>query len=233
MATKTENLADKIEPSAEGLIEELHAVRDSVEELYILLDHVWRNRGELHDILAAIVEKRAEESSETTHCIHCNAFCSSVAEAIKADWTSLQHDPNEEWDYLGICAKCQRDQVERDRSAQQDDSGDVESLGREMRLTTEQIEQAKAEGVTTALGLRRIEKNSRSATIPETIACARCDVSSPDSLAAALQEGWTNLCRDDGRGWNYLGICPQCQAEENETAETKDRQDDPQKHLFG
>ena len=109
---------------------------------------------------------------------------------------------------------------------------DLESTGREMGLTPEQIQQANAEGVTTALGLRRIEANSRSATVPETLACARCDADSPPSLAAALQEGWTNLCRDDGRGWNYLGVCPQCQAEEIETAEPEGRQDDPQKHLF-
>ena len=50
MATKADHLADKIETSAEGLIEELHAVRDSVEELYILLDHLWRSRQELHEI---------------------------------------------------------------------------------------------------------------------------------------------------------------------------------------
>ena len=232
MATKADHLADKIETSAEGLIEELHAVRDSVEELYILLDHIWRNREELHDILAEIVEKRAEESNEVTSCIHCDAFCPSVAEAIKAGWTSLQHDPTEDWDYLGICAKCHRDQVERERLAQQERTDDVESIGREMGLTPAQIQQAKAEGVTTALGLRRIEANSRSATVPETLACARCDADSPPSLAAALQEGWTNLCRDDGHGWNYLGICPQCRPEEDETADRKGRQGNPQKHLF-
>jgi hypothetical protein len=49
MATKADHLADKIETSAEGLIEELHAVRDSVEELYILLDHIWRLCGPPHN----------------------------------------------------------------------------------------------------------------------------------------------------------------------------------------
>ena len=42
----------------------------------------------------------------------------------------------------------------------------------EMDLTPEQIRQAIAEGVTTAVGLRRIEKNTRADEVPETIACA-------------------------------------------------------------
>ena len=50
-----------------------------------------------------------------------------------------------------------------------------------------------------------------SAEIPETIACAMCDIDSPESLADALQAGWTRLQRDDGSGWNYLGVCPSCQ----------------------
>ena len=49
-------LADSIEHSASDLIAELQAVRDGVEELHILLDHIWRNRNELRDILADLVE---------------------------------------------------------------------------------------------------------------------------------------------------------------------------------
>ena len=86
----------------------------------------------------------------------------------------------------------------------------------EMELTPEQVQRAIAKGVTTAAGLRRIEKNTRPNDIPETIACAQCDVDSPPSLAAALQQGWTDLCRDDGAGWNYLGVCPDCQERELE-----------------
>ena len=102
----------------------------------------------------------------------------------------------------------------------------------EMELTPAQIRQAVAEGVTTAVGLRRIEKNSRADAVPETIACARCDACSPESLAAALQEGWTDICRDDGAGWNYLGICPECQTQESQAVDPEASQQDPQKHLF-
>ena len=55
-ADRSDRLADSIEHSAIDLVAELQAVRDGVEELYILLDHIWRNRDELRDILAELVE---------------------------------------------------------------------------------------------------------------------------------------------------------------------------------
>jgi len=103
----------------------------------------------------------------------------------------------------------------------------------EMELTPDQIRQAIAEGVTTAVGLRRIEKNTRADEVPESIACARCDAASPESLAAALQEGWTDLCRDDGEGWNYLGVCPECRAQEDQVPESEAPEAEEQKRLFG
>jgi hypothetical protein len=103
----------------------------------------------------------------------------------------------------------------------------------EMELKPEQIRQAIAEGVTTAVGLRRIEKNSRGDEVPEAIACARCDAESPESLAAALEEGWTDLCCDDGPGWSYLGVCPECLARENAVPEPEVADADEQKRLFG
>ena len=45
---------------------------------------------------------------------------------------------------------------------------------------------------------------------PEIIACSDCDVPSPVSLAAALQEGWTELAPHRGEHWNYVGLCPDC-----------------------
>ena len=102
----------------------------------------------------------------------------------------------------------------------------------EMDLTPDQIRQAIAEGVTTAVGLRRIGKNTRSDEVPESIACAHCDADSPPSLAAALQEGWIDLCRDDGAGANYIGVCPECQAQELAEAEPEAPQIDSQTQLF-
>ena len=103
----------------------------------------------------------------------------------------------------------------------------------EMGLTPDQLRQAIAEGATTAAGLHRIRRNTPADEVLETIACARCEVDSPESLAAALQEGWTKLCRDDGPGWNYLGLCPDCQAEEDDSPEPQPPESQKQKHLFG
>lgn len=53
----------------------------------------------------------------------------------------------------------------------------------------------------------------------ETIACAECDIDSPDSLAAALNQGWIRLQQDfEGLGHNYLGICPDCSKKEESPA---------------
>lgn len=90
-----------------GLIEEVKGLRDSVEELFILLDHVWRNRSEIYDLLE---RPTAPALGQTT-------------EGIPLDFP-LQ-------DAL------------------------------DMGLDAEDIRQAVAEGVTTMLGLRRIEKNNR------------------------------------------------------------------------
>lgn len=61
--------------------------------------------------------------------------------------------------------------------------------------------------------LSQMNPSNSSSSIPESLACSECDADSPPSLAAALQEGWSDLIRDDGPMWNYLGICPACQAE--------------------
>ena len=221
---EADRLTDTVEHSANDLICELQAVRDSVEELYILLDHIWRNRDELRDILAGLSETNVECDDDTIACDHCDAGAASLAAAVREGWKDLQYDDGPDQEYLGLCPDCVRKQVEQERLA---------ATGTQMRLTEGQIDQAKAEGVASELGLRRIEKNTRADEVPETIACARCDVDSPESLAAALQEGWTDLCRDDGPGWNYLGICPDCQAQENAApAAEAEEKPKPQKRLF-
>jgi len=130
MTPNRSHLADTIETSADELVGELKAVRDSVEELYILLDHIWRNRDELRDIIESLPETRKPES------------------------------------------------------------------------------------------------------VPETIACVDCDADSPDSLAAALEQGWTRLQRDDGTGWNYLGVCPECQEQEADVQPGEGTTVGKQKYLF-
>ena len=77
----SERLADSIETASADLIGELKGVRDSVEELYILLDHIWRNREELRDIVAGLLEDKLEQSdaNESVACCQCNAFWPSLA----------------------------------------------------------------------------------------------------------------------------------------------------------
>ncbi len=59
-------------------------------------------------------------------------------------------------------------------------------------------------------------KIERKEEIPETLSCDNCDASA-DSIAEALQEGWIDLNYDpDGRSWNYIGHCPDCQKEDEE-----------------
>ena len=102
---------------------------------------------------------------------------------------------------------------------------------RDMELTPEQVRQAIVESTT--MGRRPIGKNIHSNEISEVIACAYCDADSPESLAVALQEGWTNLCRDDGQGWNYLGICPTCQADENKSPDDERSKNSRRKESSG
>lgn len=220
---EAERLTDTIEHSASDLISELQAVRDSVEELYILLDHIWRSREELHDILASLSEKNVECDDDTIACVHCDAGAASLAAAVREGWKDLQYDDGPGQEYLGICPDCVRKQTEQERLA---------ATAREMGLTDGQIDQAKAEGVTSELGLRRVEKNTRADEVPETIACARCDADSPESLVAAIRQGWTELCRDVGPGWNYLGVCPESQAQENTARVPELPRSDDQKRLF-
>ena len=112
------------------LMAELQSVRDGVEQLYLLLDHIWRNREELYDLFFA--ESGRNDNSEET----------------------------------------------------------------------------------------------------ESIACALCDVDSPPSLAAAIREGWVRLQYNDGPGWNFLGICPECFAEESRVPEPEASPSNKQAQLF-
>jgi hypothetical protein len=66
-------------------------------------------------------------------------------------------------------------------------------------------------------------------SIVESIACASCDVDSPPSLAAAVEEGWQELTKDDGPSWNYLGQCPACLAQEDADVEATRRPTEPPK----
>jgi hypothetical protein len=46
--------------------------------------------------------------------------------------------------------------------------------------------------------------------VPFTLACFNCDADGPETYEAAVQQGWVDIKYDDGIGWNFLGICPDC-----------------------
>ena len=97
---------------------------------------------------------------------------------------------------MAVCSGCQRKRI-------------MHAEGRGSAVT-QQMQQSAAGEIADILNMGDSEGDE----IPESIACVHCDVDSPPSLAAAVEEGWSRLERDDGSGWNYLGICPECQAEE-------------------
>lgn len=83
------------------LIGELQAVKEGVEELVIILDHLYRNREEIADLLTT-----KESKVESTICENCDAFCDSLAEALKKGWTNLQENDTLSANYSGLCPTC-------------------------------------------------------------------------------------------------------------------------------
>ena len=52
---------------------------------------------------------------------------------------------------------------------------------------------------------------------PFSLACGMCDCPSPDSLQAAISDGWRSIRYDpDGTSWYFIGTCPECHVEEAE-----------------
>jgi hypothetical protein len=100
-------------PRIESFLEELKSTRDSVEQLYLVLDHMDRNRDEIRDLL----ESRDREG-EVVCCVNCDADAYSLSEAIQNGWTRLQHDPADGWDYLGICPTCLQEEAAQERHEQ-------------------------------------------------------------------------------------------------------------------
>lgn len=50
--------------------------------------------------------------------------------------------------------------------------------------------------------------------VPFTLACYHCDAGDHiRSHEQAAQEGWTRIEYNDGAGWNFLGVCPECREE--------------------
>jgi len=193
-------LAKRLEGSADSLIAELQAVRDSVEELYLLLDRVWRNREELRSILESAIEDRIEKQGEAVCCVHCDACEDSVAAAVREGWTRLQADGSEGWDFLGVCPGCGRKREEEEWRR-----GGAVRAGLEMGLTEEQAIQAAQQGDPTGLGLSAVEDNMRERATPEGDIFAQSGPDTPRGAVRGEGEGVGRVERDGPRAPDAVG----------------------------
>lgn len=99
-----------------SIIDEIHGLKDSidclregVDELYLVLDHLWRNREEIHRLLdtPAVPQKSSQRVAESLSCAECDATADSLSDALQNGWTRLQADLSGlSWNYLGICPSC-------------------------------------------------------------------------------------------------------------------------------
>lgn len=76
--------------------EEIPPLTDSVDSLYLLLQHVWQNREEFLDLLNGYSERT------TVRCERCSC-CPALADAISDGWKDVRKDDGE---YRGLCPPC-------------------------------------------------------------------------------------------------------------------------------
>jgi hypothetical protein len=92
------------------IAEEIRPLTDSVDSLYILLQHVWQNREELFELLNDPSEhndSRNELPPETLFCTCCDACATSLARALRAGWQCIVDDEgNDRGNYAGMCPAC-------------------------------------------------------------------------------------------------------------------------------
>ena len=60
------------------------------------------------------------------------------------------------------------------------------------------------------------------ADVPFVLACVDCDADSPESHEAAIRKGWVRIQYDNGPGWNFIGICPDCRSSWEGTLPSQD-----------
>jgi hypothetical protein len=102
------------------IAEEIRPLTDSVDSLYILLQHIWQNREELKELLNAVPEDTERDGErlqsggreslppETLFCTCCDAVSNTtLALALRAGWQCIVDDEgNERGNYAGMCPGC-------------------------------------------------------------------------------------------------------------------------------
>jgi hypothetical protein len=94
-------------------MDELKGVRQAAEELHTLLDHVWRNREELADLLNG-GPQGTTEMPESIACSNCDIQAPpSIAAALREGWIEIECDPDGlGYNYVGFCPNCQQAEYE-------------------------------------------------------------------------------------------------------------------------
>jgi hypothetical protein len=128
---------DELASDLRHIAEEIRPLTDSLDSLYLLLQHVWQNRDELCELLgniprhAAVENERETLPAETLFCTCCEATSgTSLAEALRPGWQCIIDDEgNERGNYAGMCPACSDDE--------KDDEEPSRELGGEHGAITE------------------------------------------------------------------------------------------------
>jgi hypothetical protein len=91
------------------ITEEIRPLTDSVDSLYILLQHIWQNREEFLDVLsdARAIEQAPDLPDEIVFCTACEKTVIGVAQALRRGWQCIMDDEgNERGNYAAMCQQC-------------------------------------------------------------------------------------------------------------------------------
>lgn len=80
------------------IAEEIRPLTDAVDSLYILLDHVWRNREEIFEMMHGY----SAEERDTIRCERCSES-TDLGDAITDEWKNLRNEAGRFW---GLCPNC-------------------------------------------------------------------------------------------------------------------------------
>lgn len=100
-----------------SLIDEIKALRDSTEDLFILLEHIWQNRDDLRLQLSVVLTDRGREAiEESIGCYECDADAPpGLAQALHDGWIDIVYEPGgRAANFVGWCPGCQRAHEEKE-----------------------------------------------------------------------------------------------------------------------
>ena len=106
---------DELASELRHIAEEIRPLTDSIDSLYLLLQHVWQNREELYAILHASDQADGDHGPEdeslppeTLFCTGCDTVAAnSLARALRAGWQCIIDDEgNKRGNYAGMCPGC-------------------------------------------------------------------------------------------------------------------------------